>query len=525
MLKLFENRFINTTNKLVVSIEDIKLGRFGGEEKGRDGGGGGGACITHDDVMSVLTEQHNSLLLVLAAQTQKLDKLEQVCLHRTRSDEQRECSAGGEPPRCEFAPKMERILQTVSDLKERLTEAQAEVLDLQDDLEEEKSRVKELQGKLRSAQQALNERARERRSLGNKLKIERFQAHLNTLYAPTIPMHASTNPTFVPRRPRSMSPRYVPMSPTYAPTSTTYAPTSTYQQPFSAKATDRMSEGTPTVLPMQAELLQMSNHSGGRGRGRDTERPRVPSFSARSPVSFQSEMTDQSRSEQRNRIIQDIDLFRRGGRDAFGARESSVPSEITDQSRSEQRNRLIQDIDLFRALSKPPSSKVSLASRSDAIFLKPDADGGGGGGARVRGVRSGAGKALGEASRERFARESSKGFLIETSSSARRSDSTRQVTLTAARQPGTPAALQQHMSADGIASPLVKESGGSTKTRGSAGESSSGVGGRDISLEAKLVRGAFNGPLTRYQPVASLENNLSDGVGSTRRRRENGGAT
>jgi len=417
MLKLFENRFINTTNKLVVSIEDIKLGMFGGEEKGRDGGGGGGgggAGITNDDVMSVLTKQHNSLLLVLAAQTQKLDNLEQVCWHRTRSDGQRECSGGGEHPRSEFAPKLERILQTVGDLKERLAEAEAEVLDLQDDLEEEKSRVRELQGNLRSAQQALNKRARERRSLGNELKIEKFQAHLNTLYAPTIPTYASTNLTVVPRRPRSMSPRYVPTSPTYAPTSpthapsnpkfvprsltptipryppksptpprhaptsTTYAPTSTYQQPFSAKATNRVSEGTPTVLHMQAELVQMSNHTGGRERGRDTERPRVPSFRARSSVSFQSEMTDQSRSEQRNRIIQDIDLFRRGGRDTLGARESPVPSEITDQSRSEQRHRLIQGINLFRALSKPPSSKVSLASRSDAIFLKPDEDGGGG---------------------------------------------------------------------------------------------------------------------------------------------------
>ena len=39
MLKLFEKRFINTMNKLAVSIEDIKRGRFGGENKGRDGGG------------------------------------------------------------------------------------------------------------------------------------------------------------------------------------------------------------------------------------------------------------------------------------------------------------------------------------------------------------------------------------------------------------------------------------------------------------------------------------------------------
>ena len=107
--------------------------------------------MTHD-VMSVLTEQQNSLLLVLAAQTQKLDNLEQVCLPPTRSDEQRECSGGGEPPWSEFAPNIEEILQTVEDLKERLANAEAEMLDLQDDLEEEESRVKELQGKLRSAQ-------------------------------------------------------------------------------------------------------------------------------------------------------------------------------------------------------------------------------------------------------------------------------------------------------------------------------------------------------------------------------------
>jgi uncharacterized spore protein YtfJ len=117
MLKLFENRVINTMNKLAVSIEDIKGGRFGGEDKGRDGGGGGGgggAGMTHD-VMSVLTEQHNRLMLALAAQTQELEAhtqqldklehvleqaraclpiesvlLEHVCLHRTRSDEHRE---------------------------------------------------------------------------------------------------------------------------------------------------------------------------------------------------------------------------------------------------------------------------------------------------------------------------------------------------------------------------------------------------------------------------------------------------
>jgi hypothetical protein len=77
-------------------------------------------------------------------------------------------------------------------------------------------------------------------------------------------------------------------------------------------------------------------------------------------VSFQSEIpifNRKRKSEQRNRIIQDIDLFRRGGRDTLGARESRVPSDITDQLRSEQRNRLIQDINLIRALSELPSSK------------------------------------------------------------------------------------------------------------------------------------------------------------------------
>jgi len=54
----------------------------------------------------------------------------------------------GEPPRSEFAPKIEEILQTVEDLKERLAEAGAEMLDLKDDLEEERRRVEELQAEL-----------------------------------------------------------------------------------------------------------------------------------------------------------------------------------------------------------------------------------------------------------------------------------------------------------------------------------------------------------------------------------------
>ena len=107
--------------------------------------------MTHD-IVSVLTEQHNSLLLALAAQTQKLEeqtrklnKLEQVCMHRNRSDE----------------PMFEELVQTVVDLKERL-------------------------GKLRSAQQGLaRENAREGLrlpSVGHELKkTERFEA-LTTLY-------------------------------------------------------------------------------------------------------------------------------------------------------------------------------------------------------------------------------------------------------------------------------------------------------------------------------------------------------
>jgi uncharacterized spore protein YtfJ len=416
MLKLFENRVVNTMNKLAVSIEDIKGGRFEGEDKGRDGtggGGGGGAGMTHD-VMSVLTEQHNRLMLALAAQTQKLeahtqqlDKLEHVCLHRTRSDEHRECSDGGEPPRSEFAPKIEEILQTVGDLKERLADAEAEVLDLQDDLEEEKSRVEELQGKLRSAQQALDEGARERCYLGNDLVLAHLRKH--TLY----------------------------------------------HQPFSAEATNGMREGTPTVLHMQAEPVQTSNHA--RGRGRDTERPHVSSSRARSSPSLRSHMTDQPRSEQHNRIFQDIDLFR-----------------------PDKYNQLMQDINRF---------------------LKPEADEGGGRCAGVHGVRSGADKT----SPERFARKSSKDFPIEISSfnsSAKRSDCTpggeRQATQVALRT------LRESIESKDKGQ-WVKESGGSTETRESAGKRSSGVGGRGISPEAKLVRGA---PLTRYQPVAPFEASL-----------------
>ena len=108
--------------------------------------------MTHD-IVSVLTEQHNSLLLALAAQTQKLEaqtrlnKLDHVCLHHTPSGE----------------PMFEELVLKVGDLKERLD-------------------------KVRSAQQGLaREKAREglgHPSVGHELKkTEKFEA-LATLYHP-----------------------------------------------------------------------------------------------------------------------------------------------------------------------------------------------------------------------------------------------------------------------------------------------------------------------------------------------------
>ena len=326
MLKLFENRFIDTTNKLAVSIADIKRGRFGGKDEGRDGGGGGasGGAGTTQDVMSVLKEQHNSLLLVLAAQTQKLDNLEQICLHRTRSDEQRECS--GEPPRSEVAPKIDQIHQLVGNLKERLADAEAvkerladaeaELLDLQDDLEEEKSRVEELQGRLRSAQQALDESARERRhssskgrscnsSLGHEPNIEGFQAVLQQRLhrsAPVIGGFVQAGPPVLETlamRPYASSilgtldigrmsfmSRKSRLAVSGRATATSAASAGgdalpRRAPPLTAASTDGMREGTPTVLHMQAELVHTSNHTGKRGRGRDTERPRVSNSRAR----------------------------------------------------------------------------------------------------------------------------------------------------------------------------------------------------------------------------------------------------
>jgi hypothetical protein len=147
MLKLFENRFINTMNKLAVSVEDIKdqvrgnrdtqlMGTCLEADKDRLHGHNGMEpasskmasdvflkTMTHD-IVFVITEQHNRLMLALEAQTQKLeaqtqrlDKLEQVCLHRTRSDE----------PRFD-EPSFEEVLQTVGDLKVRLGKIRRKVV-------------------------------------------------------------------------------------------------------------------------------------------------------------------------------------------------------------------------------------------------------------------------------------------------------------------------------------------------------------------------------------------------------------
>ena len=244
MLKLFENRVVNTMNKLAVSIEDIKGGRFEGEDKGRDGsggGGGGGAGMTHD-VMSVLTEQHNRLMLALAAQTQKLeahtqqlDKLEHVCLHRTRSDE----------------PMVEDLHQTMRDLKERLGELSVRAAQQFPAIERARAREQRPfrrhtpaddiasplfvpyspQDKGQRGKESRGGTARERlHSHGTELKTERSEA-LKTLYL-----------------------KYI------------------YKRPFSA-ATDGKCQGTPTVLNLQAELVQVSQFptfkTDGSGGGRD----------------------------------------------------------------------------------------------------------------------------------------------------------------------------------------------------------------------------------------------------------------
>jgi hypothetical protein len=205
-----------------------------------------GTRFTHD-IVSMLTEQHNSLLLALAAQTQKLeaqaqklDKLEQVCLHRTRSDE----------------PMFEEVHQTVDDLKERLGKLRSR------SLQRHMSATDDIasplfgapyspQGKGQTVNASRGGAARERlHSLGNDLKTERFEA-LKTLYLK-------------------------------------------YKQPFSAAATDGICQGTSTVLNVHADLVQTINHTRERGGGRDTERLRVLSSRARSSLRPQSDITDQS---------------------------------------------------------------------------------------------------------------------------------------------------------------------------------------------------------------------------------------
>jgi hypothetical protein len=231
------------------------------------------------DIVSVLTEQHNRLMLALAAQTQKLeahtqqlDKLERVCLHRTS--------------RCSDEPMLDQVLQTVGDLKEGLGVGTSPLCTgtaggPYSPPFDKGQRVKESRG--RTAREQLQ-------TFGNTWKTERLQA-LDELYLK-------------------------------------------YQEPssVSAAATNGICEGTPTVLK-QAELVHMSNHTGERRGGRDTGRLPILSL-----------------SESR-------------------ARSSLRPeSDMTDQSRSEPRNRVIQDINLFRAVSQSPTSKVSLAPPSAAKF-------------------------------------------------------------------------------------------------------------------------------------------------------------
>jgi hypothetical protein len=217
-------------------------------------------------------------------------------------------------------------------VKERLADAEAELLD-------EKSRVEELQGRLRSAQQTLDESARERRHSSSKgrsclahsplphsplahsplphsplphsplahspTKNERIQAVLQQRLhrsAPVIEGFVQAGPpvletlamrpyassilgtldigrmSFMSRKSRrAVSGRATATSaasaggdalPRRAP-------------PLTAASTGGMREGTPTVLHMQAELVHTSNHTGKRGRGRDTERPRVSNSRAR----------------------------------------------------------------------------------------------------------------------------------------------------------------------------------------------------------------------------------------------------
>jgi len=244
------------------------------------------------DIVYVLTEQHNRLMLALAAQTQKLeahtqqlDKLERVCLHRTS--------------RCSDEPMLDQVLQTVGDLKQGLGV-----------------------GKLRSSQQFLAvERARERRLSPRSLQ-QHVSAHdvasplcTGTAGGPYSPPFdkgqrvkesrgrtareqlQTFGNTWKTERLQALDELYL-----------------KYQEPssVSAAATNGICEGTPTVLK-QAELVHMSNHTGERRGGRDTGRLPILSLSesrARSSLRPESDMTDQSRSDPCNRVIQDINLFR-----------------------------------------------------------------------------------------------------------------------------------------------------------------------------------------------------------------------
>jgi hypothetical protein len=237
-----------------------------------------GTCLTHD-IVSVLTEQHNSLLLALAAQTQKvevqtqkLDQLEQVCLHLTRSDE----------------PMFEEVHQTVGDLKERL-------------------------GKLRSAQQALaGESARERRPWSLSAEEIVLNPHARSLQRDmSATDDTAAQSLFGPYSPQDKEQRVEesrsgtarkrlhPLgnelkAERFEVLKTLYLK---YKQPFSAAATAGICQGTPTVLNVQADLVQTSNHTGERGGGRDTERLRALSSRARSSLRPQSDTTGQSRSD------------------------------------------------------------------------------------------------------------------------------------------------------------------------------------------------------------------------------------
>jgi hypothetical protein len=307
MLKLFENRFINTMNKLAVSIEDIKRGRssppfsqHAGNPSALDFMLDRTTLLDHQRLMKELSdmlgrerekeqkrecdrqeerardehrERERDVLLknmrddivLLKRKTHDLaqgcysrertagavenahkaglqeedtigsDKLEQVCLHRTRSDE----------------PMVEDLHQTMRDLKERLGELSVRAAQQFPAIERARAREQRPfrrhtpaddiasplfvpyspQDKGQRGKESRGGTARERlHSHGNELKTERSEA-LKTLYL-----------------------KYI------------------YKRPFSA-ATDGKCQGTPTVLNLQAELVQVSQFptfkTDGSGGGRD----------------------------------------------------------------------------------------------------------------------------------------------------------------------------------------------------------------------------------------------------------------